>query len=245
MRAKPFQAFRSHSAAARYLGRDRRTVRRYEGELYEIDGTLPSPYARPRPCRVCGTLHLASENRAGYCPACSRAGEGRRSQARQLSLRHRGRGNPNWAHGRGRTRFRQERAGRRWRWAVLARDRACRCCGATETLHAHHVLPAALFPGHRLDVENGVTLCGFHHTELHRQWLDVRLLPTLWPSTPDALPWHEALCRRPEFRALRRLPVKPYRRRELSRVVPKNYRTLLRRLHPGLARRVEGRPASG
>jgi hypothetical protein len=243
MMSKPCRAFRSHLQASKYLGRDVRTIRRYEGLLYTIDKTLPNPQAKKVPCKVCGRICRAAENRRGYCPNCSKAGEGRKAQARILAESYIGDNNPNYVDGGVKQTFRHRGPGREWSEAVRRRDGACRCCGRRGHLQAHHVLPVVLFPEHCLEANNGITLCGHHHTELHRLRLDLRLLPTLYGSSMDGLPLHEALCRQPEFRALRLLPWRPYDRHELLRAAPKNYRRLVQDLHPGFARRVLGLPA--
>jgi hypothetical protein len=63
---------------------------------------------------------------------------------------------------------RDDRSVRQWRSAVLKRDRGiCQGCGATERLHAHHLIPWALVPSLRLTVENGLTLCGSCHAGEH------------------------------------------------------------------------------
>ena len=55
-----------------------------------------------------------------------------------------------------------------WRTAVLKRDgNACRSCGATDRLHAHHIVGWAVEPSLRLDVSNGVTLCKACHSRQH------------------------------------------------------------------------------
>jgi hypothetical protein len=238
--SKPHRAFRSHLQASKYLGRDVRTIRKYEGVLYVVDRSLPNPQIKQLPCKVCGSLCKTGENRRGYCPACSEAGEGRKAQARLLAELHAGANNPNYVDGGVKQTFRHRRVGKEWSGAVRARDGRCQCCGGRDHLQAHHVLPVAFFPELCLDVNNGITLCGLHHTELHRLWLDLRLLPILYESSKDGLPLHEALCRQPEFRALRLLPWRPYGRHELLRVVPKNYRRLILDLHPEFARRVLG-----
>lgn len=57
---------------------------------------------------------------------------------------------------------------RRWRDAVLARDgHACRRCGSTDKLHAHHILRWADVPEARIVSENGVTLCEACHIDEH------------------------------------------------------------------------------
>jgi hypothetical protein len=57
-----------------------------------------------------------------------------------------------------------------WRSAVLRRDgHACRQCGATNALHAHHIKPWASYPELRHSVENGVTLCDSCHRLTHKK----------------------------------------------------------------------------
>jgi 5-methylcytosine-specific restriction endonuclease McrA len=49
---------------------------------------------------------------------------------------------------------------RRWRRAVLKRDgRACRLCGSTQRLQAHHIKKFAKHPECRWEVANGIILC--------------------------------------------------------------------------------------
>jgi hypothetical protein len=60
--------------------------------------------------------------------------------------------------------------GSAWSRAVKARD-GHRCqragCGATENLHAHHIIPVAMNPDLVDDLDNGVTLCADCHAEAH------------------------------------------------------------------------------
>jgi hypothetical protein len=57
MLAKPIRAFYSYRQASEYLGRDTRTIRKFEGKLFVIDKTLPNRHAKLLPCRGCGNLH--------------------------------------------------------------------------------------------------------------------------------------------------------------------------------------------
>ena len=244
MLAKPFRTFPSYQQAAAYLGKDKRSIRRYEGVLFGIDKSLPSLQAILLPCKVCGTMCKSQHCRHGYCPTCSQAGEGKRGQGRIISERYRGENNPNYVDGSTKQTFRHTPKGKHWVTEVLARDVACRCCGSRIIIHAHHVLPVALFPQFCLDTDNGITLCGHHHIELHRLQLDLQLLPILYASRSDALPLHEALCHQPEFQALRQLPYKTFQKQHLAQVVPKNYQRQILHLHPEFAQQVLGLGAS-
>lgn len=60
---------------------------------------------------------------------------------------------------------------RKWRKEVIANDNSqCRHCGATESLHAHHIVRWADDPSLRLDPTNGMTLCRDCHAEEHRRY---------------------------------------------------------------------------
>lgn len=58
---------------------------------------------------------------------------------------------------------------RLWRDAVLKRDNfACRKCGSGQTLHTHHIKRYADFPGLRVAIDNGITLCRECHRKEHK-----------------------------------------------------------------------------
>lgn len=52
---------------------------------------------------------------------------------------------------------------RLWKKEVIARDKRCLLCGATDKLIAHHIKRLKDFPELRTDIKNGATLC----TECH------------------------------------------------------------------------------
>lgn len=58
---------------------------------------------------------------------------------------------------------------RKWRESVLQRDGACVKCGEKDGLVAHHIMPFALYPTLRTDVNNGLTLCSSCHRKLHKE----------------------------------------------------------------------------
>jgi len=60
-----------------------------------------------------------------------------------------------------------------WRLDVYERDGfTCRKCGDNigGNLIAHHILPYALYPELRFDVDNGLTLCKRCHIRYHKVW---------------------------------------------------------------------------
>ena len=56
---------------------------------------------------------------------------------------------------------------RRWRKAVLKRDRHCQICKSTQKLHAHHVESAFYNVDLRFKVGNGITFCSGCHVNFH------------------------------------------------------------------------------
>lgn len=59
-----------------------------------------------------------------------------------------------------------------WRFSVYKRDRnLCEICGERkDPMVAHHLDGFNLFPEKRFDVDNGVTLCDFHHISFHSNY---------------------------------------------------------------------------
>lgn len=55
-----------------------------------------------------------------------------------------------------------------WSEKVKERDGwKCVSCGSTEGLQAHHIKPSFLYPEHRSDIDNGITLCKGCHQKYH------------------------------------------------------------------------------
>lgn len=105
----------------------------------------------------------------------------------------------------------------------------------------HHVLPVSLFPEYKLVVGNGITLCKFHHTELHRAKLELVLAPRIHKRwIVGNIEPHLALTRTSEFKALIELKWKALPAHELLRVVEKNPKRVIVELHPKWAAEVLG-----
>lgn len=52
---------------------------------------------------------------------------------------------------------------------VFERDKfQCQYCHKEKELQVHHINSFAKHPGLRLIVENGITLCKFHHQQFHQ-----------------------------------------------------------------------------
>lgn len=61
---------------------------------------------------------------------------------------------------------------REWRRKVLERDHyKCVRCGEIDYLHAHHIIPFAQSKKLRTAVSNGMTLCDFCHSDVHKRWV--------------------------------------------------------------------------
>jgi len=59
----------------------------------------------------------------------------------------------------------------RWAAAVKKRDHyVCQLCGARGALNSHHLNGWNTFPDERYDVDNGITLCLFHHDDFHNKY---------------------------------------------------------------------------
>ena len=63
--------------------------------------------------------------------------------------------------------WRQSKEYRRWRVAVIRRDKRCFICNSIKKRHAHHLNHATFFPDEKFDVKNGITLCSGCHMNYH------------------------------------------------------------------------------
>lgn len=56
---------------------------------------------------------------------------------------------------------------RKFRMAVLKRDKVCQCCGSTEKLHVHHMNSFKHYNQLGADPNNGIVLCDECHRQFH------------------------------------------------------------------------------
>lgn len=56
---------------------------------------------------------------------------------------------------------------RKFRMAVLKRDKVCQCCGSTENLHVHHMNSFKHYNQLGADPNNGIALCDKCHRQFH------------------------------------------------------------------------------
>lgn len=80
------------------------------------------------------------------------------------SRNRRGKNAPNYVHGKcnGNLLFRSTREYKIWRFEVFKRDNfTCQKCNDSRggNLQAHHIKPFSLHSKHRLNINNGITLC--------------------------------------------------------------------------------------
>ena len=62
---------------------------------------------------------------------------------------------------------RESKIYRKFRMAVLKRDKVCQCCGATENLHVHHMNSFKHYNQLGADPNNGIALCDECHRQFH------------------------------------------------------------------------------
>lgn len=81
--------------------------------------------------------------------------------------------------------FRNSRAWKRKAAAILDRDyHCCRVCFSgglicTDGLSVHHIIPLAVDYGGRLDDDNLITLCRYHHEQAERRAISAARLHSL------------------------------------------------------------------
>ena len=86
--------------------------------------------------------------------------------------KYQGAENPNWRGAQITAEVRERRSyiAKKWRLAVLARDKnICQSCGKQENLHVHHIKEFKDYPKERWNINNGLTLCVYCHEKVHNR----------------------------------------------------------------------------
>lgn len=187
-------------------------------------------------CKICKSKVHSGDCRSGYCKQCTSAGLGYKAGGKKLSKTFSGKGNPNYVHGN----TKQSQADRKNQWYSWGRfifhkyNYQCVISGRKDDLQCHHIIPFSVLPSLRFSVENGVVLNRFYHIELHRQLLDLQLLPSLALSAQDAQELAEWFVLQPQVQSLLQLPYCVHGQHELIRVAGQNanHQRQLSALHP-------------
>ena len=59
-----------------------------------------------------------------------------------------------------------------WSKSIKKQDNnTCQCCGTTKKLNSHHIFYKSKYPQLSLNINNGITLCVWCHSELHGYWV--------------------------------------------------------------------------
>jgi len=101
-------------------------------------------------CKNCGNIYKSRRSESKFC-----------SEDCYLGSEY----NPFWDGGSSDIRTTPEYI--RWRQTIHKKYNSCEKCGATENLHAHHIVPVSENENMATDVDNGVLLCGACHSEEH------------------------------------------------------------------------------
>ncbi len=228
--------FESYLEASKYFERDFRTLKKFEGKYFKINPeTLYEKRRKKIVCPTCKKETYVSLCRNNYCKECSELGIGRKEQGRKISKLYQGKNNPNYIHGNGKQTWRQQSDYKQWSTSVKSRDDICFITGNKRYLTVHHILPASLFPEYRLELWNGITLSLPIHIELHRQQLDIELLPNLYVYRLDAPQLHAEFYRLIQSRLVLPPVEKIYSRHDLVKAAPKNYQRILLNRFPEFA----------
>jgi hypothetical protein len=172
--------FNYHSEAARYFNVDSRYAKR---KLYNVNYTLNeikiTKNSKLVNCKICNQSSITSKCRAGYCKNCSRKGLGKKTRGIELRNKYLGEKNPNFKDGKAKQSIRSRHEWKEIRKEILSERQCCEVSGHSKYLHLHHILPVCLFPQYSLEKWNIIVLQANLHIEVHRQDLDIVLLPNL------------------------------------------------------------------
>lgn len=233
----PLPVFANHSQATLAL-KIRKGTKKFENRWYLIDTSLYSSRVILKKCKTCNNKVPSAYCRNEYCKDCSKKGLSRKIQGKVISLKYKGKNNPNYTNGNSRKSFRSNKE-----WKILKKQIGYKCIitGNTENIHFHHILPYALFPNLKFDVSNIIPITNHIHIELHRLLLDLQFLPILYYiHKQDAQQLVPEFCRLLQSHIPDLHICKKYFAHDLLKVVPKNYHKKIKDLHPEFSQQVLG-----
>jgi hypothetical protein len=221
--------FDYHSEAARYFNVDSRYAKR---KLYNINYTLSEVKTNKRRklvnCKICNQISITSQCRVGYCKDCSKQGLGKKARGEKLKDEYLGNNNPNFKDGKAKQTIRQKNKWKEIKKEILSERQYCEVSGHSKYLHLHHILPVCLFPEYALEKWNIIVLQANLHKEVHRQDLDVVLLPNLCSlCKEDVRLIREEFVRQLKFHKFHLLDEKPHETLELLKENQNWYRKKL------------------
>jgi hypothetical protein len=174
--------FRTYQEAGKYFQKDFRTIKKYEGLLFNINKELPSSSIKWIVCKSCGEQSPKSKARAGYCKLCTKQGLGKKNQGKLISDLYKGIGNPNYLHGNSISKEYQTNE-----WYKLKKELnfiECKLTGLSDNIDYHHIIPRWFCNIVNIDVYDKNNIIGLnheYHKAIHHLQLDILLLPILYP----------------------------------------------------------------
>lgn len=179
-KTKICKLFKSYQEASKYYNLDARRIRKYENIYFKIKREL-SKLDHYRSCRHCKiNKHTSEITRSGYCYTCSKKGISRKNQGKIISKKYKGKGNPNYLHGKSKADVWQSA---KWYHVKQKLPNKCIITGIEENIDYHHIIPNWFCKIVGID-----TYCPYniapvnheYHKAIHHLHLDVLLLPNLY-----------------------------------------------------------------
>ncbi len=218
-----FKKFRTHSSAAKWLGVDSRTVKKYEKIKYSISKECFYPGAKIKTCKLCFNETLSSLCRAGYCKECSAKGAGKIEQGKIISEKYKGSGNPNYIDGKSaiKNQLRGNKDYKQFIKEVLSNINYCEFSGVKENLNVHHIIPIGIYPKYIFCKWNVIVLSNAVHYNLHKNRIDVNMIPSLFNL--QSLDEIKTLCLK-ELNKIDLIEEKIYSHTDYIKIIVKNYK---------------------
>lgn len=180
--SKPFKEFCSYEAAGEYFNLDPRIIKKYEGIKYSINPNNKTPSGKRKITKLVyknnckGCLQNKQCRKDSYCAECTKNNIGRLNQAKIISEKYKGEGNPNYVDGKGVDRNLIRGKAKYKKFVKENKKSYCEITGFTSNLELHHILPISLFPEFVYNSSNVITLCSNLHYEIHKQKLDIEFI---------------------------------------------------------------------